>query len=494
MRLLLSIAILLISISGSAQLKYQLGHTTFLNYGDGDGLYDPGKPDQFTPATFDIIFKRNFQDNWQFESNWKLAVQRSVQGFHTDAYLQLLKENGVRTIWCTQGRFTGQFGTGSQRKEGPFDYNDDPLDPASFARARHFHQQLAIRYSAPDELLLPVRDLEAMAEVWTPGKEDKTKEYLNNEVKVGMDLVWALQAQNEINFRWNVTYILSGRVAGTFFREVYDGVREVSSIKLIAPAVLGADVEYIALMLQTMDSLYQSEGKQMPSDFSLSVHSYMRNGGATQGEGETGETPEIWGAADFAARMDSLCFAYDLDGWFMTETGWSAWSNPEDDSKNAAPALEGFTQLESQGILPIRQTLIFASSPYYEGSTYWHSRDYYDSGPFLHGGMFDRDWNVKPYYTIVVDFLDQFGDRSVVPGSYSESNGAYFVTLDDGSSLGWTDRMNAGTLTPMPSLVISPDPPGQAKWLYIDSIVTPDGSSIVYPEGTKVYYRTRGKN
>lgn len=430
------------------------GLTTYWSYGGGKGIYDPNKPEDFTEETFGFKLHRAFCDNFRFQfgnpndpnpnGDDRLMVERTPQGWYTDSYLKLLGDNDIKRVWCTQGKLSFQDVQGRANKVNPVDDNADRSNPQSWYDYGHFCRQLAIRYASDTASYL------SEAKVFTAEKpEDQW--WLSNTPAAGLGLLEAIELGNEWNFpaEWSgAKATLTPREYAVMFKVGYDAIRSVSSeIEIIMGGGLGGREHVyndIPIFLQELTRLYDEEGKEMPTDWNLCFHWYMRDGGSAQGSGERGATPEEVNAVETGKFLDYLCEEYGLEGWYCTETGWSAdYTGSLDTSKNSAPVQEGYSQLESQGILMIRLVLWWSSCHFFSGVTFWHCRDHYDSGPFLNGGVNDPDWEPKPARNVSYDFIDQFMGEELptIEVKYvdeDQKTPVYCSVTDNGDHLLWT--------------------------------------------------------
>lgn len=445
-------------------IKELYGITSYPSYGGGSGIYRADRPNEFVEKTFGFKLHRHFCDNFRFHfgnpdnpapnGDGRLMVQRSAQGFFTDDYFRLLKDNGIKNIWCSQGRMGFQDAQGTRNKINPVADGADRMDPASWADAAEFHRQLAIRYASDTAAYL------GQAKVVTDGVDG----YLINEPKAGLGLVDAIEIGNEWNFpaEWSKgKATLTPEEYAVFFKACYDAIRSVSNIEVIMGGGLGGqdNLDYISRFLDTLDDLYGIRLRNMPTDFYLCFHWYMRDGGAAQGSGIRGASPEEIDAYGFGKQMDSLCTTWGLPGWYCTETGWSAAADgSQDTSKNSAPIQEGFTQLESQGLLMNRLVAAWAACDKCQGVTFWHCRDNYDAGPFANGGVNGPDWNPKPARDIAYSFIEDFGVTRFYDYRQGPSSGHYYVTDGNGNAYNWADGLGNGSVNGAIQPVVSVPP------------------------------------
>jgi hypothetical protein len=473
------------------KLKQQFGITSFLQYGGGKGVYNPTNTD-FEERIFGFKLHRHFVDNRRYvqgggdpgfnpDSKNILQVQRTPQGWHTDDYLQLLKDNGIESMWTLQGKFPWQDTIGKATKVMPImeaDYVNQG-DPIVWQDLAKFAGQLAIRYASDTSEFLD------QAIVY-----QNPSDFRNNTPKAGMGLLNIIQVLNEPNFNksWSgATNTLTPEGTAAAYVAVYNEVRKYSNtMRLVSgpPIGIADDKEFLDRMLSHMQILF---GGTIPSDVEISFHWYMREGNQSQSKSgnDTGASPEFVKAHELGQYVNDLCKQYGIAGWWCTETGWAA-SSTIDKSKNACPIQEGFTQLESQGILYKRLMLIWASLDKHIGTTFWHCRDDYDTGGYAKGGVClnDSNWTPKPVRDICYDFLNKYSEYSVNKYYTLDGGNSHYAELvneDSGDiiTLGWSDRTNYNNLTPDPKIVtniVVPNPTGS----------TEPTSSTQYPDITSI--------
>lgn len=369
------------------KLKDIFGITTYWVYGGGKGHYT-------TEATEKFKLHRAFVGNYVVtKGNLDLRVEPTWQNFKYDTYLKQLKDKGITTVWSTQGSFDWYGTQGKIGKVNPIKPGDDPLLQSSWADFQELVRQITIRYADDTAHLLS----EAKVFQGEPA-------YLSNTPKAGLGLVDYVTGTNEYTFLhgWSgAEYTLTPEMGAVQTKALIDGVRSVSkTMKIVCPSDHTPNIDNQRRLLKHLKSLYEAEGKPMPTDFYLDFHWYIRNGSTDQSGGTAGETAETAQAHLHAQAMDNLCDEYGLLGWLCTETGWST-----DDSKQSAPILQGYDRLQSQGILMVRLALMWGASKHCKGISFWHCRDLYDLPPYAYGGINDKNWNAKPSRTICEEFL-----------------------------------------------------------------------------------------
>ena len=466
------------------KIKYLHGLTTYWNYGGGDALFDIRQhgteiPYTYPEETFGFKTQRAFADNFRFHygnpnntspsGDGRLMVDRTAQGWWTDEYLDMMKNQyGIKTIWCTAGKMGFHNTTGKRNKVNPIEDSADRMLESSWKDAAELAKQIVIRYADDTAEHLDkvnVYAIDKPGDLW----------YLSNEPKAGLGTLDAIEIGNEWNFpaEWSKgKATLTPEEYAVFFKTCYDAIRSVSNIEIIMGGGLGGvdnAYDYIPRFLNQLDKLYESKGEFMPTDFAICFHWYMRDGGSSQSGGIRGASPEEVNAYTIGKEMDAICQEWGLEGWYNTETGWSAAADGTlDTSKNSAPIQEGLTQLESQAALMQRLTLIWGACDYCKGITYWHCKDYYDTGAFLNGGVRGPNGEPKPARDWSYDFINQWGDY-YIKDFVDNGDETYEVTLYndvDQFIVGWSNGVVVGEYTPVPKMIsevveppVPPQPP-----------------------------------
>lgn len=423
------------------------------NWYGGGGHQSPG-PQPYTVSGFDLVnadgkwistiraignFKlhRAFVDNYivvpESAPPFTLKTNPTEQNFWFDEFFKLQKANGITNIWSASGCFDwykGALATYSQRKTACYNPNMAPTDPAAWQDLAQLCAMIAQRYA-------------------------------------GTGLLDYLQVLNEYDFRWNVPHILTPEEYAVGFKVCYEAIRAVAPAqKIMIGATLTPDVVTAKRFFGQLDQLRSAEGKPVIRDVTYSANNYIRTESNNQGNG-IGATPEEvdrYGVffkplADFLAEIG-------CDGAMLTEAGWSnTTSTSASGMKNKAPALQGFSIDQAQGILAIRLALILASIEKWHGVTFYHCRDEYEAEPFTYNGFNRKDWSAKEVRLLSESFLTKYGDYTA-SDFRKDASGIYYVTLTKGSdvkTLHWSDKVNIGTATPMPqeTTVVPPpvDPP-----------------------------------
>ena len=415
------------------KLTELFGLTTYLQYGGGPAHQNISSVDKFK-------LQRAFVSNSvTTKGNDLQRFQPTHQNFKYDDYLALCKNAGIEMIYCTQGSFDYMETSGSSGKSMPINDGANPKDLNSWEEIAKACKQIAIRYAADSAGSLD------LANVY----QDST--YLSNTPKAGLDLIKAIEIQNEWNFKasWSGAFkTIEPEEYAYCFMACYLAIREVSAtVPIIMGGGIGGEITDVTRFLAELKIISANLGIPMPKDFYVCFHWYMRFGTTNQTGGQYGISPEEADAYKLGKDLDDVCKAEGLLGWYCTETGWST-----DNSKQSAPIQQGFTREESQGVLMVRLALIWSSIPSFKGVTFWHCRDDYDATPYAKGGINYKNWSAKPARTISESFLSTYGDYEV--SDYKINDGIHSVKLikDDVITLSWTDGDVIGNVTPMPTV------------------------------------------
>lgn len=390
-----------------------------------------------------------FVDNFRVtkDSTLDFWAQPTPQNFKFDDVLANAKTNGVFNIWRFQGAFAYQAVTGKQNKVNPVRDTDDPLQQSSYAALGRLAKQVAIRYA------------DDSAPYLSQAKVHHSIDYQNNVAKAGLGLVGAEEYTNEWDFKmeWSgakITYTPEMGAVG--FKVFMDSIRSVSkTMKIIMGGTINPRMETFTRFIGKLQELYKAEGKQMPTDWYLNFHWYMRNGSIDQGNGTWGVSPETAGAYRFGKQMDSLCTVYHLPGWYCTETGWSTYDTGTNVSlaKQNAPVLQGYDIYHSQGICMVRLALIWGATKYCQGITFWNRKDNDDTGAYQNGGVNYANWEPKYCQTIVGDFETSYRNHDIT--NFRQVGELYGVDLKASAStatttLVWTNLNKIGDYDAMP--------------------------------------------
>ena len=440
------------------------------NY-NGEGVYHPVQnPDfQIENGEFGVRF---FGDCHAFTDEDGLAAfERTPQNWFTDSYLEKQREFGNRIVWCAQSPLRHQlpYVTGNKHKSHPILDEADELDLKSWEEYAEFVLQLVLRYAHDTGDKMDLVRISKKA-VYGDIQEDK----------VGLGLIDAVEILNEPNGGFGGSRKLSARGAATCFAAVYLKVRPHSEITLIAPGPIGADLDWQEEFWNHFDALmFRSDSPDKLDNFNVhgNFHWYFRDRSTDQGEGTRGQSPEEANIKEFGDKMDAMCQSYNLAGWECTETGWAA-RDPEltsDDEKQKAPAQEGYTQLESQGLMQVRTALIWNTCEYFRGVAFYHCQDRLEeSAPYTYCGQNDEHWNEKPARTILRQFDEAYGQHRYI--TYEEYNGVHMLNSEDSTvTLGWTAGEKITIYDGMPreynrALLFKTDRATSVEWLDIDHL------------------------
>jgi len=392
---------------------------------------------------------RMFVDNWivvpetlSNNQTFALKTEPTEQNFYFDSFFKLQKANGIQTMWSASGCFDWyNLGTNpstgkpySQRKTACYNPQISPSNPEAWKDLAYLCKLIAERY-----------------------KDNGLIDYI--------------QILNEWDFRWNVPYVLKPQEYAVGFRMCYNAIRSVSQTQKIATgATLNADMATAKLLLRSIDSVFVLNGEQPPTDVYFTVNNYFRIGDSNQGSG-VGATPEqVDRYGVYFKPLNDLLTEKKWKGFILTETGYNTSpSTSASAMKNKAPALEGYSLEDAQGILNIRTALMLASLDKCAGVTFYHCKDGYEAEPFTyHGWNYDKDfggkedWSPKPARTYCEAFLKQYGKYEV--GNYRHNDSLYSVDLyasTDSLTLVWTDINKHGEYDAKPKegqLTTTPPP------------------------------------
>lgn len=383
---------------------------------------------------------RAFVDNWvmvrETQPPFTISTNPTEQNFYFDEFFKLQKANGITNIWSASGCFdwyVPALGGKSQRKSACYDPTKQPTDPTAWADLAELCKQIAYRYS------------------W--GELNGLLDYI--------------QVLNEWDFRWNVPRIITPEEYAVGFYECYKAIRSVSATqKIMVGCTLTPEMQTITRLFAALDKLSAAEGKPKVRDVVVTFNLYSRTDSVNQGSGIGATYEEVNQFGRFLNPLNDFCKQEGLK-FACTETGHnSSPSTSASAMKNKAPALEGYTIEEAQGILAVRTGLIYASLSECVGVTFYHTKDGYEAEPFTyHGFCYDKDfggkedWSAKPARTIVETFLAQYGERRVT--AYRKNTDFHAVDLTgatDTITLVWTDKKKIGSYDAMPRIGTLPTP------------------------------------
>lgn len=398
-----------------------------------------GEPDGITPVAFDPPFHAG---GWRLDQRYQ------------DAH-----DLGVKTILCLQGAFANQnlpSGT-SYRKHPPIDADANPNNPYSYWPLAQLFGQFVLRYG-------PTKN-DALANV----AQDRGSDYLNTEVKTGLNTVWAFQGGNEDNFPWhNGPHVLTGYQSGVKWAACVFVARQMSpDARLIAPSFLGATAKYLEELISGFNDAIIDLCNDaalvvapMHWDWHPSFHRYHREGGQGQTQGaDKGATPESVRADILFQDLADVAESAGVLPPICTETGYN--DDPSEAAvKQRAVQQPGYTLQESAFILNLRNLLI-AQACGVEAVTFYTCRDGYEGQPYTFTGhMYDKthhtdtnvtEWGLKPGVQKIVNWLNEWGDATVEVGSLEVKSGVWSVLTDKGT-IYWTDgqQVEGTPIGPMP--------------------------------------------
>ena len=373
-----------------------------------------------------------------------------------DEFYQNLKSENIITIISPQGAFSNQIlrdGT-SRRKHPPIDggdggnygtetYNgDDPLDPDSYTAYADLMEQFALRYG-------PVVSKGGRARVYT----DPSSAFNSSTLYNGLNHVLYFQCGNEDNFPWHGgPVVMTAQMSAAKFYACYRAIRRSCPyVRIITGSILSATFQWYEDFMIAFDGYWQQDnpGIPPPRDFYLSWHRYHRKGGQGQTQGDDeGESPEIANNYALGKGFDDIVEQNGLLGHMCTETGWNDNPDYSDTSarKQRAVSQHGFTLGESAALMVIRNHLIYASLPNYIMTAYYSHKDHREGEPYTYMGFqyeksglkpiahpdgttnAEADWQIgqltkpKPALIFIDGFFNEWGDWSVVTGSYVTSS------------------------------------------------------------------------
>lgn len=381
--------------------------------------------------------QRFFVDNFIFTNKDSINTEPTTSGnLYYDTYFKLCKAHGIQTWWAPAGVFswyemptnpsTGK--TYSRRKSIPIPHykngtHGDPFKKETWDDIANHSKRIAEHYKGTG--LLDYLEL------------------VGNEV---------------IDFPWNTLLTGTPQIAAEGAYWCYKAVESIGTdLKLILPSGTSWNLERLRELPFYLKKKFESMGDVFPENrFYLTSHNYMNDAAQNQGGASTtGITPEdaqihLWGKG-----VDSICRDYKLLGCLIGETGYGV-----DNDGQHAPDLEGLNRWQSQALCNLRTALILgAASEYFRGVAYYHCRHLFDQGKYDYTGYSDKNWNWTEAMFITVDFKEKYGEFT--PIEYSFVNQVSTVKLQKGTEvkyLQWTNKKNAGTLTPNFKEVTEPQP------------------------------------
>lgn len=374
---------------------------------------------------------RLFVDSWRIvpettsnNQSFTIKLNPTEQNFFYDDFLKLLQANGRNAIICPSGLFDWLVVPGySQRKSACYDHSKSPSDPTAWKDFAHLFKLLTEYF--------------------------KDKPY---KVK--------LQGGNELDFRWQVMHELTPEEIAVgqweFIKAVFDTNPEQD---IMLGCTLNPTMDTYNRITNTIDQLAAAEDRLVPwHKITWSDNHYVRDAGGNQGGG-LADTPESQWEQTYVYRTQ-LNTACKLRGmkWEITEQGYSnSTSTSFAALKQKAPTLQGVSHDVAPGVLWFRSMLMYASFSECVGVSRYHCKNGFEQEPFLfiginHDDDFDigkEDWSDKECKIYYEQQLDLFGKHDVV--KYHRANGIYYAEFENGKILHWSDKVNVGTATPIPT-------------------------------------------
>lgn len=430
----------------------------------------------------DSFHYRVYMDNLEFCSPGSpVHFEPNLKNRKIDSWLAEAHSKGIRVIWCAQGKLNNQNVAGTPNKVMPIEDGLDANNPDNWSDYAELCRQIAIRYSS-----------DASGDGANVFKHP-TNNYFSSPDLVAAGTLYALQVGNEVNFlkQWHggTRTITPEEYAACFFA-CYYAIRSASpTLPIIAGSILDTSEDWLRRFLVRLQTLCSDRlFDDMPTDFYLSWHWYMRENDQSQGTGaDVGASPEYVEAWNLIGSIDSLVEEFGLLGHYCTETGWA--DDPQDRSvKQRAPIQEGFTLSESVGLLLIRFILIAGNYPNFKGLCIWAPADGYDGWPYWFCGLHYKrtnpssnpwntphpevgivdDWAAKPQKGIIEAFREDWANYDIVHHSLLTSS-PFSITLKNRATgksvvLKWLDGVSGeGGLNGLPKhlddVVEPPVPP-----------------------------------
>lgn len=430
------------------------GGTLNNNIGVTNFLFDSNNNDKLS----NFKLQRYFVDNFRVtkDSTLEFWTQPTMQNFKHDDVLAAAKNIGVKNIWCFQGKMPHHVVQGKANKVNPIRDSDSPQNPRAWDDFCFLVKQVAIRYADDSQAYLSQAHVHASAD------------YQNNIPKAGLGLLYGMEYTNEPDFLMSWSGAIRTFEPEDFavgFKGFRDSTRVVSkSMRIIMSGTIQPKVETFNRFITKLKQLYAAEGKEMPTDWYLNFHWYMRNGSNNQGAGTWGVSPETANAYKFGLQLDSICRQYSLLGWYCTETGWSTYTTGTNVSlaKQNAPVMQGYDIYHSQGLCMVRLGLIWGATEYCQGITFWNRKDNDDVGAYQNGGVNYSNWSPKYCQTIIAEYQSQYRYHDI---KNCRTNGTLYavdlIASADTTTLVWTDLNRYGEYDAKPKegqLTTTPPP------------------------------------
>ena len=371
------------SLKNSKQLSDEIAHTNIqlndmfgVNAYEWDFLENPTNPNSreiFEPKmslikTFSGV--RHYMDWEKIEdSPGKYTFNPTRRGgWNFDVIYQRCKQEGILVLSCLKEAPDWLYNTypSGQRDANnvPAPYGSDLEDPASYIAQAKVAFQFAARYGSNknvDPSLVSVNSTPR----WTADPV--------NEVKIGLDLIKYVEADNERDRWWveNKRGFQSGRQYAAQLSAFYDGhkgklgknvgVKNADpSMKVVMAGLAKADVGYVKEMIDWCKEKrgYRADGSVDLCFDVINYHLYSNDNRSTQwGEATRGVAPELSEIGKVADEFTQLSkqHANNIDVW-MTEAGYDI--NPG--SPQRAIAIGDKSALMTQADWILRSSLLYA--------------------------------------------------------------------------------------------------------------------------------------
>lgn len=360
-------------IQSNIRLKDMFGVNTY----EWDFLQDPANPSSaatiFEPKmslikTFSGV--RHYMDWAKIEDTpGKYTFNPTHRGgWNYDAIYERCKQDGILVLACLKEAPDWLYNT---YPEGQRDANNVPApygsnleDPASYIAQAKAAFQFAARYGANknvDPALVTVNSTPR----WTADPV--------NEVKIGMNLIKYIEADNERDRWWlkDKRGFQNGRQYAAQLSAFYDGhkgklgrnagVKSADpSMKVVMAGLAKADVNYVKEMIDWCKEKrgYRADGSVDLCFDVINYHLYSNNNRSTQwGNATRGVAPELSETARIADDFIQLAkdYANNMDVW-MTEAGYDI--NPG--SPQRAIPIGKKSALITQADWILRSSLLYA--------------------------------------------------------------------------------------------------------------------------------------
>ena len=289
-------------------------------------------------------------------------------GWNYDAIYQRCKQEGIFVLSCLKEAPDWLYNTypSGQRDANnvPAPYGSNLEDPASYIAQAKAAFQFAARYGSNknvDPALVTVNSTPR----WTADPV--------NEVKIGLDLIKYVEADNERDRWWleNKRGFQSGRQYAAHLSAFYDGhkgklgknvgVKNADpSMKVVMAGLAKADINYVKEMIDWCKEKrgYRADGSVDLCFDVVNYHLYSNDNRSTQwGEATRGVAPELSEIGKVADEFTQLSkqHANNIDVW-MTEAGYDV--NPG--SPQRAIAIGDKSALITQADWILRSSLLYA--------------------------------------------------------------------------------------------------------------------------------------